>query len=198
MEPVRWGVLGTSKFAREWIVPGMMKSPDVRVAAVGSRTRAKADSFAKALGIPMAYGSYEDLLNDPNVEAIYNPLPNHLHVPMTIAAMRAGKHVPCEKADCAHRRRGGIAQDGSEGIACRRSIYGSTPSPMARSTKIDSRGKFGTDPPSRLSSRSISTTQMMSGVGPNGAVEACSISAFTQLSPHDSFSSANRGAQLRS
>jgi len=146
MEPVRWGVLGTSKFAREWIVPGMMKSLDVRVAAVGSRTRAKADSFAKALGIPMACGSYEDLLNDPNVEAIYNPLPNHLHVPMTIAAMRAGKHVLCEKADCADRRRGGIAQDGSEGIACRRSIYGSTPSPMARSTKIDSRGKFGTDP----------------------------------------------------
>jgi predicted dehydrogenase len=97
MEPVRWGVLGTSKFAREWIVPGMMKSPDVRVIAVGSRTRAKADSFAKALGIPMAYGSYEDLLNDPNVEAIYNPLPNHLHVPMTIVAMRAGKHVLCEK-----------------------------------------------------------------------------------------------------
>ena len=97
MEPVRWGVLGTSKFAREWIVPGMMKSPDVRVVAVGSRTRAKADSFAKALGIPMAYGSYEDLLNDPNVEAIYNPLPNHLHVPMTIVAMGAGKHVLCEK-----------------------------------------------------------------------------------------------------
>jgi hypothetical protein len=75
MEPVRWGVLGTSKFAGEWIVPGMMKSPNVRVAAVGSRTRAKADSFAKALGIPMAYGSYEDLLNDPNVEAIYTRCP---------------------------------------------------------------------------------------------------------------------------
>jgi predicted dehydrogenase len=108
MEPVRCGVLGTSKFAREWIVPGMMKSLDVRVAAVGSRTRAKADSFAKALGIPMACGSYEDLLNDPNVEAIYNPLPNHLHVPMTIAAMRAGKHVLCEKADCADRRGGSL------------------------------------------------------------------------------------------
>src|ERR1700674_106761 len=97
MEPVRWGVLGTSKYAREWIVRGMMKSPDLRVVAVGSRTRAKADSFAKDLGIPLAYGSYEELLADPSVEAIYNPLPNHLHVPMTMAAARAGKHVLCEK-----------------------------------------------------------------------------------------------------
>lgn len=146
MEPVRWGVLGTSKFAGEWIVPGMMKSPDVRVVAVGSRTRAKADSFAKALGIPMAYGSYDDLLNDPNVEAIYNPLPNHLHVPMTICGNASGQTCAVRKADCADRCRGGIAQDCSEGAACRRSVYGSTPSPMARSTKIDSRGKFGTDP----------------------------------------------------
>jgi predicted dehydrogenase len=97
MEPVRWGVLGTSKYARDWIVRGMMKSPELQVVAVGSRTRAKADSFAKDLGIPEAYGSYEELLADPRVEAIYNPLPNHLHIPMTMAAVRAGKHVLCEK-----------------------------------------------------------------------------------------------------
>jgi len=97
MEPVRWGVLGTSKYARDWIVRGMMKSPEIRVVAIGSRTRAKADSFAKDLGIPKAYGSYEELLADPSVEVIYNPLPNHLHVPMTMAAARAGKHVLCEK-----------------------------------------------------------------------------------------------------
>jgi predicted dehydrogenase len=75
----------------------MMKSPDIRVVAIGSRTRAKADSFAKDLGIPKAYGSYEELLADPSVEVVYNPLPNHLHVPMTMAAARAGKHVLCEK-----------------------------------------------------------------------------------------------------
>jgi predicted dehydrogenase len=97
MEPVRWGVLGTSKYAREWIVPGMMKSLDVRVVAVGSRTKLKAETFANDIGIPRAYGSYEDLLADPEIEAIYNPLPNHLHVPMTLAATRAGKHVLCEK-----------------------------------------------------------------------------------------------------
>jgi predicted dehydrogenase len=97
MEPVRWGVLGTSKYAREWIVPGMMKSPEVRVVAVGSRTRSKGEAFAQALGIPKAYGSYEDLIDDPSVEAIYNPLPNHLHVPLTLAAAKVGKHVLCEK-----------------------------------------------------------------------------------------------------
>jgi predicted dehydrogenase len=97
MEPVRWGVLGTSKFARDWIVKGMMKSPELRVIAVASRTPAKAQAFADELGISKVYGTYEDLFADPSIEAIYNPLPNHLHVPMTLAAARAGKHVLCEK-----------------------------------------------------------------------------------------------------
>jgi hypothetical protein len=146
MEPVRWGVLGTSKFAREWIVPGMMKSPDVRVVAVGSRTKAKADSFAKALGIPMAYGSYEDLLNDPNVEAIYNPLPNHLHVPMTIVAMRAGKHVLCEKPIALTAAEAELLRTAPKGPLVAEAFMVRHHPPMARSTKIDSRGKFGTDP----------------------------------------------------
>jgi predicted dehydrogenase len=97
MDPVRWGVLGTSKYAREWIVPGLMKSSDLAVIAVGSREKSKAEAFANDLKISKSYGSYEELLADPDVEVVYNPLPNHLHVPLTLQAARAGKHVLCEK-----------------------------------------------------------------------------------------------------
>ena len=146
MEPVRWGVLGTSKFAREWIVPGMMKSPDVRVVAVGSRTRAKANSFAKALGIPMVYGSYEDLLNDPNVEAIYNPLPNHLHVPMTIAAMRAGKHVLCEKPIALTAVEAESLRTAPKGPLVAEAFMVRYHPQWHEVRRLISRGKFGTDP----------------------------------------------------
>jgi predicted dehydrogenase len=97
MEPVRWGVLSTAKIGRVKVLPGMMKSPLCKIVAVGSRDEATAREMAAELGIPKAYGSYEALLADPDIEAIYNPLPNHLHVPMTLAAARAGKHVLCEK-----------------------------------------------------------------------------------------------------
>jgi predicted dehydrogenase len=97
MEPVRWGILSTANIGRSKVVPGMMKSPLCNVVAVGSRNEAAARQMADELGIPDAYGSYEALLAAPDIEAIYNPLPNHLHVPLTLAAARAGKHVLCEK-----------------------------------------------------------------------------------------------------
>lgn len=97
MQPVRWGILSTAKIGRTKVVPGMMKSPLCEVVAVASRDEAAARSMADELGIRKAYGSYEALLADPEIEAIYNPLPNHLHVPMTLAAAAAGKHVLCEK-----------------------------------------------------------------------------------------------------
>lgn len=97
MQPVRWGVLSTAKIGREKVLPAMLASPDCTILAVGSRDIAAAEAMAAALGIPRAYGSYEALLADPDIEAIYNPLPNHLHVPMTLAAAAAGKHVLCEK-----------------------------------------------------------------------------------------------------
>lgn len=97
MQPVRWGILSTAKIGRTKVVPGMMNSPLCQVVAVASRDEATARSMADELGIPRAYGSYEALLADPEIEAIYNPLPNHLHVPMTLAAAAAGKHVLCEK-----------------------------------------------------------------------------------------------------
>jgi predicted dehydrogenase len=97
MEPVRWGVISTAKIGVEKVLPGMMKSPQIRMMAIASRDESLAQRWAKKLGIPKAYGSYEALLADPEIEAIYNPLPNHLHVPLTVAAVRAGKHVLCEK-----------------------------------------------------------------------------------------------------
>jgi predicted dehydrogenase len=95
--PVSWGVVGTAKIARERALPGMKKSGLVHVRAIASRDEALARKTADALGIPHAYGSYEALLADPHVEAVYNPLPNHLHVPVTLQAAAAGKHVLCEK-----------------------------------------------------------------------------------------------------
>ncbi|MBZ6076675.1 Gfo/Idh/MocA family protein [Microvirga puerhi] len=97
MEPVRWGILSTAKIGRGKVIPGLMKSPICKVVAIGSRAEETARDVASELGIAKAYGSYEDVLADPDVEAIYNPLPNHLHVPLTLAAARAGKHVLCEK-----------------------------------------------------------------------------------------------------
>jgi len=97
MEPVRWGILGAARIARTKVVPGMKKSPWCDIRAVASRSLEKAEAEAKLLGVPKAYGSYEALLADPEIEAVYIPLPNHLHVPMTLKAAAAGKHVLCEK-----------------------------------------------------------------------------------------------------
>ena len=101
--PVAWGVLGVAKIATQKVIPGMQgspgmqSSPGIRVAGIASRDIARAREAASALGIPKAYGSYEEMLADPEIEVVYNPLPNHLHVPWTIKAMEAGKHVLCEK-----------------------------------------------------------------------------------------------------
>ena len=97
MEPVRWGVISTARIGIEKVLPGMMKSRQLRMLAIASRDGKRARRWARKLGIPKAYGSYEELLADPEIEAIYNPLPNHLHVPLTAAAVQAGKHVLCEK-----------------------------------------------------------------------------------------------------
>ena len=97
MKKVVWGVLGTAKIGRDRVLPGMKKSALLEIRAIASRDDARARQTAAALGIPQAYGSYEALLADPAIEAIYNPLPNHLHVPLTLQAAAAGKHVLCEK-----------------------------------------------------------------------------------------------------
>ena len=97
LAPVRWGVLGASNFARKVSLPGMARGPLTQLAALASRDLNKATAAARALGIPTAYGSYDELLADATIDAIYNPLPNHMHVEWTARAARAGKHVLCEK-----------------------------------------------------------------------------------------------------
>lgn len=97
MQKIRWGVLGAAKIAVEKVIPAMQRGDRCDVVAVASRDAAKAGRAAAALGVPRSYGSYEALLADPQIDAIYNPLPNHLHLPWTMAAAEAGKHVLCEK-----------------------------------------------------------------------------------------------------
>ena len=96
MDAVKWGILSTADINRR-VLPGAKSSPDVEIVAVASRDRAKADAFAQQWEIPRAYGSYEELLDDPDVEALYIPLPNTMHVDWSIKAMEAGKHVLVEK-----------------------------------------------------------------------------------------------------
>jgi predicted dehydrogenase len=89
--------LGVANIAVQKVIPGMQRAVNVEIAAIASRSLEKAQQAAAKLGIPQAYGSYEELLADPGIEAIYVPLPNHMHVPWSIKCLEAGKHVLCEK-----------------------------------------------------------------------------------------------------
>jgi len=97
MKKIRWGVLSTASIGVRKVIPAMQRGQLSTVSAIASRGLDKCREIADRLGIPTAYGSYEELLADPNIDAIYNPLPNQLHVPWTIKAAEAGKHVLCEK-----------------------------------------------------------------------------------------------------
>src|SRR3954463_7836784 len=94
---IRWGVLGVAKIATDKVIPAMQRGQFSEVVGIPSRTLDKATAAGRQLGLPKAYGSYEELIADPDIDAIYNPLPNHLHVPWSIRAAEAGKHVLCEK-----------------------------------------------------------------------------------------------------
>jgi predicted dehydrogenase len=94
---VRWGILSTALIGLEKVIPAMLASDELEVRAIASRALPPARKAARKLGIPVAYGSYEELIDDPEIDAVYNPLPNHLHVPLTLAAAAKGKHVLCEK-----------------------------------------------------------------------------------------------------
>jgi predicted dehydrogenase len=94
---VRWGILSTARIGTDKVIPAMQAGQHCDIVAIASREVDKARAAAQRLGIPRAYGSYEELLADPEVDAVYNPLPNHLHVPWSIKALEAGKHMLCEK-----------------------------------------------------------------------------------------------------
>ena len=97
MKKVRWGVFGVAKIAVTRVIPAMQAGEYCEIAGIASRDRARAEGAARELGIPKAYGSYEEMLADPEIDAVYNPLPNHLHLPWSTRAAEAGKHVLCEK-----------------------------------------------------------------------------------------------------
>jgi predicted dehydrogenase len=97
MDTVRWGVLSTASIGTEKVIPAMQRAEGCEVVAIASRDSARAAEAAADLGIDRSYGSYDDLLADPDIDAVYNPLPNHLHREWSVAASVAGKHVLCEK-----------------------------------------------------------------------------------------------------
>ena len=97
MKKVVWGVLSTARIGWEKVIPGMQAAQHCEIRAIASRDLGRGRALADKLGIPTAYGSYEELLADPEIEAVYNPLPNDQHIPLTLMAARAGKHVLCEK-----------------------------------------------------------------------------------------------------
>lgn len=94
---LNWGVLSTAKIGVEKVIPAMAGSENHQVSAIASRSLEKAQGAAEKLGIPKAYGSYEELIADPEIQVIYNPLPNHMHAEYTLKCIEAGKHVLCEK-----------------------------------------------------------------------------------------------------
>ncbi len=97
MEPLRFGIIGNAKIARKQMIPGLKQSPYCTPLAIASRHQASAQATADEFGLARAYGCYEALLADPDIEAVYIPLPNHLHLPYCLKALAAGKHVLCEK-----------------------------------------------------------------------------------------------------
>ena len=94
---VRWGILSTAKIGVQKVIPAMQQGAYCEITAIASRNPEKANTVADQLNIEKRYSSYEELLNDPNIDAIYNPLPNHMHIYWTMKALEAGKHVLCEK-----------------------------------------------------------------------------------------------------
>ncbi len=97
MEKIRWGILSTANIGRKAMIPALKSSDKAEVIAVASRDKKKADTFAAALDIPKAYDNYQALLDDPEIDAVYIPLPNHLHKKWVIQAAESGKHILCEK-----------------------------------------------------------------------------------------------------
>ncbi len=97
MQKLKWGIISTAKIGVEKVIPAMQQYDSCDIVAISSRGLNTAQSVAQHLNIPKAYGSYDEMLADPEIDAVYNPLPNHLHVPLSIKALEAGKHVLCEK-----------------------------------------------------------------------------------------------------
>ncbi len=142
---IRWGVLGVAKIATAKVIPGMQRGEYSQIAAIASRDPGKARDAAERLRIPKWYGSYQELIQDPEVDAIYNPLPNHLHVPWSIFSARAGKHVLCEKpiALSAAEARELIAVRDAAGVKMGEAFMARTHPQWLRAMEIARSGRIG-------------------------------------------------------
>ena len=115
VDPLRIGVLGTARITTAALLEPAASVPEVTVAAVGARSQARALAYAERHGIPVAHGSYHELVEDPDIDAVYNPLPNSLHGPWTLKAIAAGKHVLCEKPFASNADEAARVTDAAEG-----------------------------------------------------------------------------------
>src|SRR6202167_5180593 len=142
---VRWGVLGAAHIAVKKVIPAMQRGEWCEIAAIASRDLPKAKQAAAALGIPKAYGSYEELLADPEIDAVYNPLPNHLHVLWSVRAAEAGKHVLCEKplALDAAEARVLLAAQARTGVKMGEAFMVRTPPQWLRARELVRGGRIG-------------------------------------------------------
>src|SRR5436305_2005965 len=148
MKKVRWGVLGVAGIATRRIIPAMQLGELSEIVGIASRDRAKAETAARQFNIPRAYGSYEELLADPEIEAVYNPLPNHLHVPLSVRAAEAGKHVLCEKPiglNQAEARELLAARDGT-GVTIGEAFMMQSHPQWQRTVELVRAGRIGTPP----------------------------------------------------
>lgn len=145
MKKIRWGILGVAKIATAKVIPAMQLASNLEVAAIASRDLGKSQAAAGQLKIPKAYGTYEELLADPSIDAIYNPLPNHLHVPWSIRAAEAGKHVLCEKpiALSVEETRDLIAARDKTGVKIGEAFMARTHPQWLRARDIARSGKIG-------------------------------------------------------
>jgi predicted dehydrogenase len=145
MQKVRWGVLGVARIATVKVIPAMLESAHCEMVGIASRSREKAEAAARELGIPKAYGSYDEMLDDPEIEAIYNPLPNHLHVPLSLRAIERGKHVLCEKpiALSAEEARQMIAARDRAGVVVGEAFMVQTHPQWRRTVELVRQGRIG-------------------------------------------------------
>ena len=143
-EPVRWGILGAANIALTKVIPAIQSTAHSRVVAIASRDLAKARSAAASLDIPRAYGSYDELIADAEVDAIYNPLPNHLHVPLVRPRRRRGEARALREADRDVRRRSaGVAlRARSERRRDRRGVHGARPPAVAGGEAAGRLGRY--------------------------------------------------------
>ena len=178
---IRWGVLSTARIGTRKVIPGMQQAASCEIAAIASRDLGRAREAAQALGIPKACGSYEELLADPAIDAIYDPLPNHLHVPWSIRAAEAGKHVLCEKpiAMSADEARRLLEVRDRTGVLIQEAFMVRSHPQWIAAREIVESGRIGELGCSRASSATSTTTRRTSATSSTWAVAASWTSAAT-------------------